>query len=211
MYNATVAFPAGWGLLEKFWLEWIGQLINALRSRRRSRDRLGCLANHDGPRPTANASGCDRTRSRSGSCFLPHEWRTVPMTMSKAKRKGTPKHVLKPSLLASRGVEHLFDRAPDLTSPAQREKLSPSAIKASISRTIQRVPPAGTSAAMLRGVRGAGKISPRNGLIYPAVRRPPQICMVCFRPALVYNPQRNVRVEVFFTATQMTTHIEPVQ
>jgi hypothetical protein len=37
---------------------------------------------------------------------------------------------------------------------------------------------------------------------YPAVRRPPHICLVCFRPALVYNPRRDVRVEVSFTATQ---------
>jgi RES domain len=41
-----------------------------------------------------------------------------------------------------------------------------------------------------------------NGLIYPAVRRPPHLCLVCFRPALVYNPRRDVRVEVSFTAAQ---------
>jgi len=40
-----------------------------------------------------------------------------------------------------------------------------------------------------------------NGLSYPSVRRSGHNCLVCFRPALVYNPRRDVRMEVEFKAT----------
>ncbi len=39
-----------------------------------------------------------------------------------------------------------------------------------------------------------------NGLIYPSVRRLGSRCLVCFRPALVYNPRRADRLEITFTA-----------
>ena len=39
-----------------------------------------------------------------------------------------------------------------------------------------------------------------NGLVYPSVRRPPHLCLVCFRPALVYNPRPAQRMEIRFTA-----------
>jgi RES domain-containing protein len=39
------------------------------------------------------------------------------------------------------------------------------------------------------------------GLIYPSVRRDGYICLVCFRPALVYNPRRAQRMEIRLTAT----------
>jgi RES domain-containing protein len=35
-----------------------------------------------------------------------------------------------------------------------------------------------------------------NGIIYPSVRREGGICVVCFRPALVYNVRQNARLEV---------------
>jgi RES domain-containing protein len=41
-----------------------------------------------------------------------------------------------------------------------------------------------------------------NGLVYPSVRRPGHNCLVCFRPALVYNPRRDVRVEIAFEAAE---------
>jgi RES domain len=34
------------------------------------------------------------------------------------------------------------------------------------------------------------------GMIYPSVRRLGHLCIVCFRPAMVYNPHRDLRVEV---------------
>ena len=40
-----------------------------------------------------------------------------------------------------------------------------------------------------------------NGLVYPSVRRIGSRCLVCFRPALVYNPRRGKRLEIRFTAT----------
>ena len=40
-----------------------------------------------------------------------------------------------------------------------------------------------------------------NGLVYPSVRRRGHRCIVCFRPALVYSPHRNMRLEITFTAT----------
>jgi hypothetical protein len=40
-----------------------------------------------------------------------------------------------------------------------------------------------------------------NGLIYPSVRREGHRCLVCFRPAIVYNPRRAERLEIRFTAT----------
>ncbi len=39
-----------------------------------------------------------------------------------------------------------------------------------------------------------------NGVLYPSVRRAGSRCLVCFRPALVYNPRRAVRLEISFTA-----------
>ena len=39
-----------------------------------------------------------------------------------------------------------------------------------------------------------------NGILYPSVRRPPHLCLVCFRPALVYNPRPAQRMEIRFTA-----------
>lgn len=42
-----------------------------------------------------------------------------------------------------------------------------------------------------------------NGLVYPSVRRPAHSCVVCFRPALVYNPRRDVRMEIAFEADGM--------
>jgi hypothetical protein len=41
-----------------------------------------------------------------------------------------------------------------------------------------------------------------NGLVYPCVRYPGSRCIVCFRPALVYNPHRSERLEIAFTANQ---------
>lgn len=40
-----------------------------------------------------------------------------------------------------------------------------------------------------------------NGLVYPSVRRKGYRCLVCFRPALVYNPRRGKRLAIRFTAT----------
>ena len=40
-----------------------------------------------------------------------------------------------------------------------------------------------------------------NGLMYPSVRRPGCSCLVCFRPALVYNPRRSERFEITFKAS----------
>jgi hypothetical protein len=41
-----------------------------------------------------------------------------------------------------------------------------------------------------------------NGLVYPCVRYPGSKCVVCFRPALVYNPHRSERLEITLTANQ---------
>ena len=40
-----------------------------------------------------------------------------------------------------------------------------------------------------------------NGIVYPSVRRKGHRCLVCFRPALVYRPRRETRLEITFTAT----------
>jgi hypothetical protein len=40
-----------------------------------------------------------------------------------------------------------------------------------------------------------------NGLIYPCVRRAKHACLVCFRPALVYNPRPAERLKISFIAT----------
>lgn len=40
-----------------------------------------------------------------------------------------------------------------------------------------------------------------SGLVYPSVRRIGSRCLVCFRPALVYNPRRAERLEIRFKAT----------
>ncbi len=40
-----------------------------------------------------------------------------------------------------------------------------------------------------------------NGILYPSVRRPGAQCIVCFRPALVYNVRRGARL-------QLTLHAE---
>jgi RES domain-containing protein len=37
-----------------------------------------------------------------------------------------------------------------------------------------------------------------NGIIYPSVRRRSGTCLVCFRPALVYQPRRGRRYEIHF-------------
>jgi RES domain-containing protein len=39
-----------------------------------------------------------------------------------------------------------------------------------------------------------------HGILYPSVRRPAGHCLVCFRPALVYNPRRSDRLRIEFTA-----------
>ena len=41
-----------------------------------------------------------------------------------------------------------------------------------------------------------------NGLVYPSVRYRGAHCIVCFRPALVYNPHRSERLEITLTATE---------
>lgn len=40
-----------------------------------------------------------------------------------------------------------------------------------------------------------------NGLCYPSVRRAGSFCVVCFRPALVYNPRRGARLQLRLRAT----------
>jgi hypothetical protein len=39
-----------------------------------------------------------------------------------------------------------------------------------------------------------------HGPVYPSVRRSAGHCLVCFRPALVYNPRRGDRLRIEFTA-----------
>jgi len=41
-----------------------------------------------------------------------------------------------------------------------------------------------------------------NGLVYPSVRYRGAECIVCFRPALVYNPHRSERFEITLTANK---------
>jgi len=41
-----------------------------------------------------------------------------------------------------------------------------------------------------------------NGIVYPCVRYPDSKCLVCFRPALVYNPRQSERLEITFTANK---------
>ncbi len=41
-----------------------------------------------------------------------------------------------------------------------------------------------------------------NGLVYPSVRHQGSKCIVCFRPALVYNPHRSERLEITLTANK---------
>lgn len=41
-----------------------------------------------------------------------------------------------------------------------------------------------------------------NGLVYPSVRYQGSKCIVCFRPALVYNPHRSERLEITFRANK---------
>ena len=41
-----------------------------------------------------------------------------------------------------------------------------------------------------------------NGIIYPSVRYEGSECLVCFRPALVYNPHRSERLEITLTANK---------
>jgi RES domain-containing protein len=38
-----------------------------------------------------------------------------------------------------------------------------------------------------------------NGIVYPSVRRRNGTCLVCFRPALVYEPRRGRRYQIRFT------------
>jgi len=41
-----------------------------------------------------------------------------------------------------------------------------------------------------------------NGIVYPSVRRAGSVCLVCFRPALVYNPRRGKRLEIRLKANE---------
>ena len=41
-----------------------------------------------------------------------------------------------------------------------------------------------------------------NGIVYPCVRYQRSKCIVCFRPALVYNPRRSERLEITLTANK---------
>ncbi len=41
-----------------------------------------------------------------------------------------------------------------------------------------------------------------NGLVYPSVRCRGSKCIVCFRPALVYNPHQSERLEITLTANK---------
>jgi hypothetical protein len=41
-----------------------------------------------------------------------------------------------------------------------------------------------------------------NGLVYPSLRYQGAKCIVCFRPALVYNPHRSGRLEITLTANK---------
>ncbi len=41
-----------------------------------------------------------------------------------------------------------------------------------------------------------------NGLVYPSVRYQGSNCIVCFRPALVYNPHVSERLEIMLTANK---------
>lgn len=41
-----------------------------------------------------------------------------------------------------------------------------------------------------------------NGLVYHSVRRAASRCLACFRPALVYQPRREERLEIAFTANE---------
>jgi hypothetical protein len=41
-----------------------------------------------------------------------------------------------------------------------------------------------------------------NGIVYPSVRRRGHRCLVCFRPALVYRPRRETRLEITYTAIE---------
>ena len=54
------------------------------------------------------------------------------------------------------------------------------------------------SQALARRVLNEGS----NGLVYPSVRYPGSKCIVCFRPALVYNPHRSERLEITWTPTK---------
>jgi len=40
-----------------------------------------------------------------------------------------------------------------------------------------------------------------HGVLYPSVRRIGGLCLVCFRPALVYNPRRGERLRLDFAAS----------
>lgn len=54
------------------------------------------------------------------------------------------------------------------------------------------------SQALARGLLNKGS----NGVVYPSVRHPGSHCIACFRPALVYNPQRSERLEITLTANK---------
>jgi len=55
-----------------------------------------------------------------------------------------------------------------------------------------------TSQALARHLLDEGS----NGLVYPSVRYRGSKCIVCFRPALVYNPRRSERLEITLTANK---------
>ena len=40
-----------------------------------------------------------------------------------------------------------------------------------------------------------------NGVVYESVRRPRHLCLVCFRPALVYDPRRGASLELTLKAS----------
>lgn len=57
--------------------------------------------------------------------------------------------------------------------------------------------------------------SKSNGLAYPSVRREKARCVVCFRPALVYNPRRAKRLSIKFKSNangyQHTVRTVPIR
>ena len=44
--------------------------------------------------------------------------------------------------------------------------------------------------------------SASNGIVYESVRRPKHLCLVCFRPALVYDPRRGASFELTLKASE---------
>lgn len=48
-----------------------------------------------------------------------------------------------------------------------------------------------------------------NGVVYPSVRREGEVCLACFRPALVYRPRREMRYALTLTREdrEFATHV----